>query len=249
MGENNNFNRDEEINLYQLFQTIKNNIKFIVSFVFGITILATILTFFMKPVYKSEISIFIPINFIATNNSIIINYNQIKSLIDEILSLHENKQYEYLSKKLNISLDNVLAIENIKVKDSKDSKDVFYLSLYVYDKNKIPQLTDAILKYINKNPVIKSVIDSKLREIDTYIDSSQKEIVELEAVKRKIFKDINSGKISLLGVNPVDIEISLINLKSKIEILRSERQVLQRGITLLSELVIPNDEYKPKIIY
>lgn len=106
-----------------------------------------------------------------------------------------------------------MTIENIEINNNKENNKIFYLSLYVYDKNKIPQLADAILKYINQNPLLKTPIESRLKEIDTFIENAQKEIISLETLKNKIFSNINNDKISLLGINPVDIDMSLINLK------------------------------------
>ncbi len=224
---------NDEIDLYELYSIIKKHLKFILSFVFLVTILAIASTFFMKPVYKSDISLFVSQ----------IDYSQIKPIIDELKLLKKDKD---LAQKLNVDIDSVKAIENIDIQKDKDSDKVFYISLYVYDKNKIPLLADAILRYINQNPIIKSSFEERLKQIDTYINNAQKDVTELETLKNKIFNDINNGKVSLLGVNPVEIDKSLIDLKSQIESLNIEKQTLQKGITFLTEPVIPENKYKPK---
>lgn len=244
MDKNNALIQDDEIDLYELYCVIKSHIKFIICFVFGLTLLTIILTFFMKPVYKSDMVVRIPE--ITNANKVVISYPEIKSIIDEISLLYKEKRYDEIAKRFDVSVDTVLAVNNLEIKDDKTNKNIFYLTLYVYDKNKIPQLTDTILKYINQNPVVKTTVESRLNELDTYINDVQTNIVKFEALKNTIFKAINNGQVSLLGFNPVDINISLINLKSQVETLKGQKDLLQKGVSLFSQPYIPKYKYKPK---
>ncbi|WP_038056383.1 Wzz/FepE/Etk N-terminal domain-containing protein [Thermodesulfobacterium hydrogeniphilum] len=241
MQEKNKFETymEDEIDLYEIYLKLKKHFKFIVGFVVIVTFLAGIISFFLSPVYKSEI---------ALRRSGSISFEEIKAMVNYLNNLLKDKEYEEISKELKLSLENVKKIKEIKLKVDRrnKSKNVFSLEVYTYDRTLIPQVINSVLSYIKENPYTQMVTNQRLREIDTRIKNIEGNIEKLKKLRTILYNKFENKRELYLGFNPVEIEEKIIDLQARIERLKLEKEFVRKVLVPLNDPIIPDKPYKPK---
>jgi len=230
---------EDEIDLYEIYLKLKKHFKFIVGFVVIVTFLAGIISFFLSPVYKSEI---------ALRRSGSISFEEIKAMVNYLNNLLKDKEYEEISKELKLSLENVKKIKEIKLKVDRrnKSKNVFSLEVYTYDRTLIPQVINSVLSYIKENPYTQMVTNQRLREIDTRIKNIEGNIEKLKKLRTILYNKFENKRELYLGFNPVEIEEKIIDLQARIERLKLEKEFVRKVLVPLNDPIIPDKPYKPK---
>jgi len=87
-----------------------------------------------------------------------------------------------------------------------------------YKPQDLPLVANATVSYLRSNPFVrkkilerKQIILTKIQNLKKQLPNLQKEAKEL---KRKIFN--SSSSLEVLGINPLSIELSVIDLKNRI---------------------------------
>jgi len=252
---------DDEIDLYELFLTLKKRWKVIALTTLIFFTFAVIYIFIAKPVYKSDFiinniykyesndkpTVYIFIIEKGSDNQIIkeplLSPNEIKLLIDRLSKLIEQNKYNQLAKLLNINENLAKDLKDVKVNTDRKDKTFMKIEIYAYSNKNFKRFETAILDYLNNNPYVQKEIRLEKEKIISDINNIDKVINKIEKLRGKIEKMLNN-KSNILGFNPADIDIKIANLKSKKKEL--EEQLKELKFESKVSVFTPDKPYKPK---
>lgn len=130
--------------------------------------------------------------------------------LDELLG---SKQYGVLSKLLGLSEDQVKMIRKIDskninneplIKDISTQKVPFYIVVEVYDASILPDLQNALVKYINEPPFVKSRLRLNEQNYKNELSLLQMQLQYMDSLKViliKSLKDPNEGASAIGSLN------------------------------------------------
>ncbi len=236
---------EDEIDLYELWLILKKRWKY----VFGTTLLfiiaAVIYIFAATPIYKIDFSVKLPID--PLKEKLILSAQETKVYLNNLNSLIENHEYGELSKKLK--LDKKLLKHLVKVNANTQRGDTSFVSISVDYKDKDPKfensIANAILNYLNSNPLLQEKIKLEKDTLLQNIQQTQKKLEELSKLRQLIIKRLKNSRGNIIGFNVVDIENLIYVLEISLDDYKSKLKEL-KGYTILTSPSIPTKPYKPK---
>jgi capsular polysaccharide biosynthesis protein len=228
---------EDEIDLYELWLTLKRRYKLLVSVMFSFILLSIVYLFLAKPVYKTEFIVKLPKGLTSPQET--------RDIIQNLENLRKENRYTELSNLLSISEEDVMEIDSISASEIKKNKNIVKITLNVYDPIIIEKLGISLLEYLNNNRFVKERIRLKRETLRFLINETNKKIKEIESVKDRIVEDLKRGKIRDIGFNPVDMDRSILSLKERVKNLENQLKLL-RGYEIAVNPVVPEKPSKPK---
>jgi len=232
---------EDEIDLYELWLTLKKRKKIILSTTLTFFIISLVYIFIATPVYKSAFTIKLP----KKEGSLLITQYEIKNLIDNINYLLKEKNFKEISKLLNIKEEDIKKIKNISLKKDRNAKDIATIEIETIDKNLVPNLEKGVYLFLDSNPFLKEKIKNERLLINKEIETLSSKISDLYEIRNDILEKIKKNEIKELGFNPQDLDIKIIDLKVKIDRLKTILKEI-KGIEISIPAIIPENPYKPK---
>lgn len=169
-----------------------NNIKTTLVFVIAAVILSISLKFFIKKTYKSDFII----------RPIEGNERTHLKMLDDIHKLLKLKDYNSLSKELNISESMLKTIANITItnytyaKNKADSSNTTSIELELTDNNQLLPMQNVILSYLENNPFLAKM--KAYRKINLELKSKliEDDLVLLDSLKKMQLSSYDKLKIT-----------------------------------------------------
>ncbi|MDF2953362.1 MAG: Exopolysaccharide export protein/domain GumC/Wzc1 [Thermodesulfobacterium sp.] len=226
---------EDEINLYDLWKVIVKRKKLIIG-LFVIAILASaIISLLMPKIYRGEAVLKLPTK--EPQASELINIIGKIDTKEDIKRIFPNTAHLITDVKL----------KEIKVSRNQVSKDKFLLIIEAKDKNILTHAFTEFITYLNNLPFIKRSVEEERQRLLIQLEEIDKLIAKLTKNIKTYKKLFETGKITLVGFNPIELEKSILDLKvRKIAI----KQALNRlkGVEMLEEPRISENPVKPKIM-
>lgn len=236
---------DEDIDLgkvfIKFFFLLKRRFKVLLGFsLLGISV--ALVYFIMTPkIYYSSMTI--STGMLTTFNS--------KSLFSTLETLIREGNYPILSKKLNLTIDEVKTITSISVnslaKDEEvaDKANLFQIEVNIKDQSVLDRLQSGIIYYLEENPYVKKRINLKKKNIKALLGKIDQEMNGLDTLKEKLGANINLSRdnnvVILDPVNAYKESIALfqqeLELQSELELV-DNIQVIE-DFTLFERTVSP----------
>lgn len=225
---------EDEIDLYELWLTIKKRWKVIALTAFMFFILSGVYIIIAKPVYKSDFTV----------KKGILSPGDIKIYLKRISDLIEQKKYDELAKLLNVDKNVAKDLVNIEVNQNRKEKSSTKIELYTYSTKHLNQLEKAILDYLNKNPFVQKEIGLEKEKTLSIINSIDNGIKGILKIRVKVIKKLEN-KLDAIRFNPAEIDEKIVNLqKQKCELERRLKDL--KGFEIKVSISIPYKPYKPK---
>lgn len=239
---------NDEIDLYELFLTLKKRWKVIALTTLIVFTFAVIYIFTAKPVYKSDFTINDIYKYENRSDNQIIKEpllypNEIKLLIDKMSKLIEQNKYDQLAKLLNINENLAKDLKDIQVSTDRKDKSFIKIEIYAYSNKNFKRFETAILDYLNNNPYVQKEVNLIKEKMISDINNINEAIKEADKLKGKVV-ELLSNKSNILGFNPADIDIKIANLKTKKQEL--EKQLKELKFEAKVSVFTPDKPYKPK---
>ncbi len=228
------FYEEDEIDLYELWLTIKKRRTLIFSILVIFLLFTIIYCFIATPIYRSE--------FVIQSN--IISSFQIKKYIDNLSYLLKERRYHELKSKLNIS--NIGNIKKISASIPRYQKNLIIVTMELKEPNVVKEIEKSILNYINNRSEVKEQIKLKREELKKIIVNLQEQIQNLEKLRTYIYQNKKFlSNLDNIQLDPLEINLAIKNFKN--ELAQRETQLaLLKGATLAVEAIVPQKPAKPK---
>jgi len=253
---------DKELSLEKLFSDIilffiRN--KYLITSITIAGILSVILFQKLKPAFFKT-------NAIATSgiaayerfeDDDILNQRTAINMINNLQLDVRKEDYDALSKKLNISLEESSGIKYIEAeqifREDKDEKKhntpKFQIDLLVRDNTLIPIVQDGLISYFNNNDYIKTYQRIYNETNNDIINSIDEEIKELRSLRNAQNSTIDFSTHTILSSrDEMDIQNQIIDLKHKKSIIITNNEML-KPITFVEDFSLTTIEEREVIVW
>lgn len=237
-------NSNNELDIYIFLKSIFSFFKdyrknFFVLMLFGLAFGITY-NFVSKPVYTSStfatsgVSFFENINY--NEEELILDQQPIVDLINNLQFFIKKKEFDILSKSLNISLESASKIKLIEAeelfyidgKNIKQKRDKFYLSVVVYDKEIFSEVQNGLIHLVNNNAYVNKFYGFFIDQNNQLLKKIDKEINQINEIRNNIL-ELN-GKIDYSQINVgssnhiteseiINLSIRKMQIKKQVELL------------------------------
>lgn len=253
---------DKELSLEKLFSDIilffiRN--KYLITSITIAGILSVILFQKLKPAFFKT-------NAIATSgiaayerfeDDDILNQRTAINMINNLQLDVRKEDYDALSKKLNISLEESSGIKYIEAeqifREDKDEKKhntpKFQIDLLVRDNTLIPIVQDGLISYFNNNDYIKTYQRIYNETNNDIINSINEEIKELRSLRNTQNSTIDFSTHTILSSrDEMDIQNQIVDLKHKKSIIITNNEML-KPITFVEDFSLTTIEEREVIVW
>ncbi|WP_022852946.1 Wzz/FepE/Etk N-terminal domain-containing protein [Thermodesulfatator atlanticus] len=222
---------EDEIDLYELWLTLKKRkaVIFITTFIF--VIFACVYLFVAKDIYKIKFALQ------AQEASVY----EISQGIETISTLIKEGRYDELRKVLNIK--NPKNIISISSRIPRNNKEIVEVTLESTNNQELLPLQKHIAIYLAKIPTIKNKIELRREILTKEIKNLERQIRNIEELKKEILKKSKLSDNEIKGIT--ELELLLKDLQSSYLEKYSELQNL-KPFFLITTNVAPTKPYKPK---
>ncbi len=209
---------DDEIDLYELYLTLKRRKKVLILFTFLFTAIAALYTFLTTPIYLSSSIVLFP----ESNGTQLVSAETTAKLVNIITEQIKEKNYDKASELTGLPVDTVKNLKEISVENprKRGEDNTFELKIYGTDREKLFKTPGRIVSYLNKNPYIqKTINDEKSLKKEEIVEIKNKlpQLIKLAAEIETKIK--TSKKINVL-FNPLDLQIKILEIKNRISNLK-----------------------------
>ncbi|MEA2105573.1 MAG: hypothetical protein U9P82_02470 [Bacteroidota bacterium] len=218
--------RNDEIDLIEVFTNIYLFFKKHFWFLFGAVLVGAILgystKFYTQKFYESSMLI----------ESEILREDILKEYIDNIQSLKEDKNYNFLSEKMDIEpnkLINLISIESEIIKDKN-----IHIKVKAHTNTILQKLAKGIANYINKEEYVQNEIDIFKKNTRDLINKINQEIKKIEQIQANFIEPQNrAGEIRIYSQEK--------SLQEELLLLTKEKQKLKKAIQLAAPFRVIKD--------
>lgn len=208
-----------------VYAFLKRNLLILFSFIFiglGIGITYS----YLKPNYYSSELI---------GYSGVVSKTTLLEILNPLTSLVNEKNYEEVSRKLNISMDEAKSIRSLEFVQSKHTKtsntpatdqklgELILIKTEIYNQQILSNLEIGISNYISSNPHVSKTLNLELRKVNTLIKEVSDNINTLDSLNYSSNSNQYGSALTIKGqINPVNYNEALIfiqDLKNTVEAL------------------------------
>ncbi|OAG28080.1 Wzz/FepE/Etk N-terminal domain-containing protein [Thermodesulfatator autotrophicus] len=191
---------EDEIDLYELWLTLKKRKVYIFGTTVLFLILAVIFVFVSPQIYKGEAGILPQVA----------NPFLIKKEIDSLSSLLKEKRLAELSSKLKIDEEKLSQIVSLEARIPRENKQLVLLAIETKDPNLISEIPAKIISYLNTTRFIKEKVETEKEKLTKEIASIKNNIDILKSLQARVLKNPEAYP----DVNPYDIAKTIVELES-----------------------------------
>jgi len=206
---------EDEIDLYELWLIIKKRKAAVILTTLLFLFVGVVYSVLSRDVYRIASIVFLP----QEDGKAIVSFDATKEIIDSLNSKFRNEKFKELSKLLNVEASKLKTVSNVSAEPlgRRGNKEAFLLEVDGYDKRSLPVISNATVEFLKSNPLVKEKIQERKKVILTELNTLEKKLPSLQSDAKELKKRIlNSSDLKVLGINPLDIETSVINLKNRI---------------------------------
>lgn len=243
-SEQNIYLRDE-LSVFQLlvnvYSTIRQNIVLlIVCSVFGL-IISLSLHYLRPPVYESEMVV----------DTGLINLPRGTNLVESIQVMIEDKNYDEIANKLNISADLAKHIKKIQssnifqyVNDEDEIRSLKIL-IRVSDNTFFPQIQAGIISYLEEIPYVKERIEIRKAAFHENIDFITTKIAQISELQSNIVKlEESQNRSNLILMDPSESFRIAMELQEQLTYYKRELKLID-NFQVIREFTKTNKSASP----
>ncbi|MBO8143332.1 MAG: hypothetical protein H0Z16_01925 [Thermodesulfobacterium sp.] len=187
---------ENEINLYDLWKVIVKRKKLIIG-LFVIAILASVIISLLMPkIYQGKIVLRLTI----------LPAKEVINIIGKIDTKEDIKRI--FPNTAHLITD--VKLKEIKVSRNQVSKDKLQLIIEAKDKNILTHAFTEFITYLNNLPFIKRFVEEERQRLSIQLEEIDKLIAKLTKNIKTYKKLFETGKITLVGFNPIELEKSIL---------------------------------------
>jgi len=221
--------KDDEIDLYELWLTLKKHSK-LIYIITLICILFIIVYIFMTPnIYKT--------NFVLQTKSEIVSPFQIKEDIKLITPLYILKE--------KLKLNNINKLKKLTVTIPRGEKNLVLVTLTVTDPHIINNIVNRLVSYLNSIPTIQKEIAIQKKQLIATIRVLEEQIKNLENLQQELNNNATFVNSLSIKIDPLQIVLSIQENKEKIIEAQAELKNLQ-AVKLAVAPITPKKPYWPR---
>ncbi len=208
--------KDEEVDirklLLKLLLLLKTYFRLtVICILIGIS--GSVSFYFSKsPSYESQMII----------SSGFLDYGSVEAIVKNLNELIQERNYREVANKISMDIEQVTKIEEITVNDiygikEKDKAGLFQLSVIIKNNLLLTELQEGIMFFLEENVFVKKRIKLKKENLRARIDFLQKEIDQIDSLKRRIETRglIRDKSNNLVLFDPVSVYEQLVLLFEK----------------------------------
>ena len=235
---------EDEIDLYELWLTLKKRVKTIVIVTIAFVATSAIYCITAPDVYRIETVVSLPQS--QSQEQVIVSYPITKDIIEKLEKLIQNKEYRKLANLLQISQENLKGLKKIEAESYRKDSRFFKLIIESTNKGNLNEIKNGTLKYLNNNEFVLRKIKENREIIKNKINYLKSQLLKLKKTATKLKAlIIKTKKAKIVGFNPLDIDKSIIDLKMRINDLELILSSKVHGYEEVSSNLSPNP-VKPK---
>jgi len=239
---------EDEIDLYELWLTLKKRVKTIVIVTIAFVATSAIYCITAPDVYRIETVVSLPQSQEQEQEQeqVIVSYPITKDIIEKLEKLIQNKEYRKLANLLQISQENLKGLKKIEAESYRKDSRFFKLIIESTNKGNLNEIKNGTLKYLNNNEFVLRKIKENREIIKNKINYLKSQLLKLKKTATKLKAlIIKTKKAKIVGFNPLDIDKSIIDLKMRINDLELILSSKVHGYEEVSSNLSPNP-VKPK---
>lgn len=174
--------------------------------------------------------------------------DEIMPIIEPLQEHVARKNYSELSSELNLELEKVEHLRDIRVVRTGSGEGLFTcrISMQVTDTGIIRLVQDAIVETLNSNKYLKNRFDRKKEQLTAIHKACIDEIEEMNAIKDRINKMEETNKNGLM-VYPLNTHSELVHLEEKAKNIEMQIELLSIAY-YLRPATIPNIKSGPQTL-
>lgn len=217
--------REDEINLYDYWRVIVKRKRLIIGLFLVAVLASAIISFSMPKIYRGEVIL--------------------------KLTAKELTAKELLSVIGKIDAERILPtthhlVADVKLNALKDSTDKVQLIIEAKNTDMLPQAASEFVAYLNDTPIIKRFVEEERQRLLMQSEEINKVIKGSDELTRTYKKLLESGRLIIVGFNPIEFEKRASDLK--IERLAIEQELKRpKGVEMLGKPHILKNPVKPSI--
>ena len=227
---------DEEIDLYELWMVLKRRKVALVLTVSFFLLLSALYAFLAKPVYRLEHHFAEPISETLPA--------QLGRGIAVLNSYLEEEDFGKASELLSLPKEKVESLVSVGFSNGKREKGVFSVTVDSYDPGLLKEFDRAVVAYMKSLPSVASVVELRRQEIKEQLKNYRSKLSDVSLIASRVKEELLSGRVKVIGFNPVELETALVNYQAKIASLERELQELAPfrdvAVAVSDEPVSPN---------
>ena len=171
-----------------------------------------------------------------------------ETLTDNLKRLIEERNDTLLAEKLNISVEQASHLKDIKVESVEEATGniIFLISVEITNNEILDNLQAGIVSFLENNEFVKKRIDLKRKRLESLVNQVNKEIKEIDSLKRKVNEGViyNARGGSLVLLDPSNIYSKALQLykeelayQESLELINSIQLI--EGFTAFSRPIAP----------
>jgi len=233
---------DDEIDLYELWLTLKKRWKTVFFTTLAFLLIAVMYLLLAHPIFTSKSVIKIPPNISGRN---LVSPKESIEYINYLDNLRKEENFDKLAKLLYISIKDVKDLASIRANSNRSDKSLVMVEIEVYNPVIIKQISDGLLKYLNQNPYVQEKISLQKNLLKKQINEIKSKLKDLYSLRKSVISKIKNGDIKDLRFNPIGVDTSIINLKNRLTSLEMSLKNI-KGFEVSVPPFIPEKPSKPK---
>ncbi len=226
--ENNN-----EIDLLEVLSRAYKFFKKYFFIILGVTILGAILGLF-----KNKINQDYYITSVAYKSTVV-NGGTIIEMINRVIPIFEEKNYDFLKEKLQLTKEQVDMVKGLEAEEYNETKvgNSYQLKIQYFDKEVIDPLLQGIENFIMSNKFIISQYELEKEYIDLLVERINKEIEELDSFQNTYLSSLVTNRNSqIVNLNSHNEMMSLYEKKKG---LVEKQKMIEKPLVLIYDYILP----------
>ncbi|SNR72703.1 Wzz/FepE/Etk N-terminal domain-containing protein [Desulfurobacterium atlanticum] len=234
---------DDEIDLYELFLTLKRKRKVVILLTLFFTFIAATYAFFATPVYLSSSIALFP----ESNNKQLVSAETTAKLVNVITEHIKERNYKKISQLTGLTVDTIETLKDITVENPRrrGKDNTFELKIYGTNREKLLKASYKIVDYLNSNSYIRKIIEDEKSLKKEEIKELQNKLPQLTKLATEIETKIKASKKINILFNPLDLQTKILGIKNRINSLKFTLENKIHGYKIISSYVT-DKPVKPK---
>jgi len=212
------YDYDDEIDLYELWLTLKKRklTVFLVTFLF--LFIAIAYSLFSPDIYRIESIVALPKGYVSEKEKekILIPFSVTKDILDKLDSEIKNKDFGKVSSELHLPRELLSSISEIDISNYRKVKGYVKISIEGRNKDYLLPVKDAVIGYLNGNDYVREQVKEEKESLKRKLQVLSKKLASLKKTAQRAKELVLDRDVKTIGFNPLDIDKTIIDLKFRI---------------------------------
>jgi len=234
---------DDEIDLYELFLIIKRRFKWVILTLLSVVSFAVMYLYFTSPIFL--LSHTYRDNLISFNRNFSV-YPVAQSIASKVNSYISDGNYKSLEDYLSLREETVKSLKSISIEPlTRGNYSVFQVKIKGKTRDYLPKIDAAFRKKLFSSPAVERFVRVQRESLESQLEAISKQLQELQPEINRLKGQLLSGKVKVLGFNPLDLNKTFVELKTQEAEIRSKLALLVPCSTV--SLYSPEKPVAPKV--